>query len=190
MNIEYHAIADPNCSSCRKLQAKIQILQERLADLERQAWDDTLTGLANRRHFIEMLEQRIARCKRYGDSSALLFLDVNELKLVNDSLGHAAGDVVLRALAKLIADNIRRSDFAARIGGDEFAIILDNLDADQVEAKIGELMTLMARSELNFEGQPITLRAAIGYCFVGPTDNVEGLMSRADAAMYEVKRAR
>jgi len=107
-------------------------LKDELADMELRANYDVLTGLPNRRYFIECLEKRIVRCKRYGDITALLFLDVDDLKAINDTYGHGAGDAMLVHMAKLLQDNIRASDMVARIGGDEFALLLDNLDADRV----------------------------------------------------------
>ncbi len=155
--------------------------------MEQRANHDVLTGLPNRRYFIESLEKRIKRCQRYGDNTALLFLDVDDLKMINDAHGHAAGDILLTHLAKLLKDNIRVCDMVARIGGDEFALLLDNLDADQVENKILSLIDLIKTSNLAYEGQTLKFGAAIGYSFVGPADTVADLMSRADEAMYQSK---
>lgn len=155
--------------------------------MEQRANHDVLTGLSNRRHFIESLEKRIKRCQRYGDNTALLFLDVDDLKTINDTHGHAAGDVLLTHLAKILKHNIRVCDMVARIGGDEFALLLDNLDADQVERKILSLIDRIKTANLVHEGQDLKFGAAIGYSFVGPTDTVTDLMSRADEAMYQSK---
>ncbi|QJB69996.1 GGDEF domain-containing protein [Parasphingorhabdus halotolerans] len=158
-----------------------------ISELEKMARHDVLTGLPNRRSFIEALETRIMRCQRYGDITALLYLDVNGLKSVNDAQGHTAGDQLLVHLGRLLDDNIRASDMVARIGGDEFALLLDKLDADQVEAKIKFLMERIASSTLHYDGSQIKMSAAIGYCFVGPKDSVEDLMVQADQAMYALK---
>lgn len=162
-------------------------LMKELAEMEQRANHDVLTGLANRRHFIESLEKRIMRCQRYGDNTALLFLDVDDLKAINDTYGHAAGDLLLTRLAKILKDNIRACDMVARIGGDEFALLLDNLDADQVESKILSLMRRIKATRLEHCDQILKFGAAIGYSFVGPTDTVLALMSRADEAMYKSK---
>ena len=177
------------CKQCEALERQIIALREELAKMKERAYHDVLTGLPNRRLFLDNLETRIARCQRYGDNSALLFLDVDNLKSINDGFGHIAGDTLLVRLSEILQENIRTSDIVARIGGDEFAILLDNLDADQVEDKIKLLVKCIKSTECEYQGTKISISAAIGYCIVGPKDSVEELMSRADAAMYEAKDA-
>ncbi|WP_074203901.1 GGDEF domain-containing protein [Parasphingorhabdus marina] len=177
------------CSKCEDLQQQMQGLQARLQEMERLAHHDVLTGLPNRRYFIKSLENRVARCLRYGDNSALLFLDVNNLKKINDNHGHGAGDLALSHLGQLLSTHVRQSDFVARIGGDEFGILLDNLDGDEVERKISILLDRISKSEIQYQETALSLRVAIGYCFVGPRDTVTELLSRADAAMYAKKDA-
>ncbi|MEO0440310.1 MAG: GGDEF domain-containing protein [Pseudomonadota bacterium] len=169
------------------LQEQVRQLQSRLQEMERLAHHDVLTGLPNRRYFIKSLENRVARCLRYGDNSALLFLDVNNLKKINDTHGHGAGDLALSHLGQLLSNHVRQTDFVARIGGDEFGILLDNLDADEVERKIAALLDRISNSEIQHRETALNLRVAIGYCFVGPRDTVTDLLSRADAAMYANK---
>ena len=182
-----HPGAMKECKNCAELRNEILQLQSRLEEMEQQAHHDVLTGLPNRRHFIKALDNRVTRCLRYGDTSALLFLDVNNLKKINDAHGHGAGDMLLSNLAQLLRTYIRQSDVVARIGGDEFAMLLDNLDADHVEKKIAFLMDRFENAHIVFEAEKIPLRVAIGYCFVGPQDTVTDLLSRADAAMYATK---
>lgn len=177
------------CNKCEDLQQQMQGLQSRLQEMETLAHHDVLTGLPNRRYFIKSLENRVARCLRYGDNSALLFLDVNNLKKINDTYGHGAGDLALSHLGQLLSSQVRQSDFVARIGGDEFGILLDNLDADEVERKIAALLDRISSSEIQYREQVMSLRVAVGYCFVGPRDTVTELLSRADAAMYAKKDA-
>lgn len=182
-----HQGAMKECKNCAKMQDEIQHLESRLQEMEQMAHHDVLTGLPNRRHFIKALENRVTRCLRYGDTSALLFLDVNNLKKINDAHGHGAGDLILSHLAQLLRTYVRQSDLVARIGGDEFAMLLDNLDADHVEKKISFLLDRFATTHVQYESEQIPLRVAIGYCFVGPRDTVTDLLSRADAAMYATK---
>mgnify|MGYP003628829416 CR=1 FL=1 len=184
---QHRASNDQHCANCIILQQEIVTLKDNLSAMEQHAYHDVLTGLSNRRLFMESLENRIARCHRYGDNCALLFLDVDNLKAVNDGHGHAAGDAVLSCLAGILKMHIRTSDVAARIGGDEFGLLLDNLDADQVVKKIAFLIKQFGKTECTYAGQSLPFGATIGYCFVGPKDTVEGLMSRADAAMYRAK---
>ena len=176
-----------HCSRCHILQQEIVALKEELSEMKQHAYHDVLTGISNRRLFVESLENRVARCQRYGDNCAVLFLDVDNLKSVNDAHGHGVGDALLVHLAETLSANIRTTDVLARIGGDEFGLLLDNLNGDQVEDKIGFLVEQLGKASFVHEGRKIPLGASIGYCFVGPKDTTEGLMSRADAAMYRAK---
>ena len=175
------------CKNCVALELENSELRSQLEEMEKHAFHDVLTGLPNRRYFIDALENRIVRCRRYGDHSALLFLDVDNLKVANDTHGHGGGDALLVRLGQILTTNIRASDVVARIGGDEFAILLDNLDADQVDSKIETLIGRIGNAAVEYEGKALDLSAAVGYCFIGPKDTVPGLLSRADAAMYRVK---
>lgn len=180
-----------HCDQCFTLKQEIVSLKEQLAEMKQHAYHDVLTGIANRRQFVESLENRVARCRRYGDNCAVLFLDVDNLKAVNDEHGHAAGDALLVRLAEILTGNTRTTDVVARIGGDEFGLLLDNLNGDQVEEKIDFLAEQLDTVNFVHEGRKMPLSASIGYCFVGPQDTTEGLMTRADAAMYRIKgRAR
>lgn len=173
---------------CDALEKENARLKDQLREMEDRAHHDVLTGLANRRFFIEGLKLRIMRCQRYGDRTALLFLDVDDLKHVNDHHGHQAGDLVLTKLAEILKRNIRASDMVARIGGDEFAILLDNMGSKIVERKVASLMALIEEAKIEFGQHRISLSAAIGHCLIEPDDNVDDLMSRADAAMYREKK--
>ncbi len=180
--------AKTDCDRCGVLLQENTRLKEQLREMENRAHHDVLTGLANRRFFMEGLKVRISRCQRYGDQTALLFLDVDGLKQVNDRHGHQAGDLLLTSLATILSDNVRVSDMVARIGGDEFAVLLDNIEPVQLEQKVASLLNLIQGADIKFGQQCLNLSAAIGHCFVGPQDNVEDLLSRADAAMYREKR--
>jgi diguanylate cyclase (GGDEF)-like protein len=180
---------EDSCSNCSAIEAENTVLKERITVLEQQAFHDVLTDLANRRYFLDALQNRVKRCERYGDITALLFLDVDNLKTVNDTYGHQAGDLLLTRFAQILTDNTRATDMVARIGGDEFAILLDNMDGDEVEGKITSLSDRLSKAVVKFDDKRLTLSAAIGYCFIGPKDTVSGLMSRADAAMYKKKNA-
>lgn len=187
-NIQQHrTINDQHCANCLILEQEIVVLKDALAEMERHAYHDELTGISNRRLFVQSLNNRITRCQRYGDNSALLFLDVDDLKAVNDEHGHAAGDALLVRLAEILQAHTRTTDVVARIGGDEFGLLLDNLDGDQVVDKIDFLMKRFATANCTHEGKQLPFGASIGYCFVGPKDTTDGLMSRADAAMYRAK---
>ena len=132
-NLETSAQSD--CAHCDALLKENVHLKEQLREMEDRAHHDVLTGLANRRYFVEGLKSRIARCQRYGDQTALLFLDIDGLKQANDQHGHQAGDMLLIRLAAILADNVRVSDMVARIGGDEFAVIMNEVDKKEAQRK-------------------------------------------------------
>ncbi len=159
------------------------------AEIRRQASFDPLTDLPNRRLFFDRLTQTMKRARRQGSLLSLLFVDLDGLKSVNDTLGHVAGDELLREVARRIESCIRESDTAARIGGDEFAIIL----GDATDAGTGEWV---ARKVLERVSRPYVLKgcealvtASIGIA-VYPRDgeDAETLLRNADGAMYEVKQ--
>lgn len=181
-------LARTDCDQCAALLEENDRLRAQLREMEDRAHHDILTGLANRRYFFESLKIRIARCQRYGDKTALLYLDVDGLKQVNDRFGHQAGDLLLTSLATILTENIRISDMVARIGGDEFAILLDNIEPNQVEQKTQSLRKMILSADIEYGQQRLSLSASIGHCYVGPKDSVEDLMFRADAAMYREKR--
>jgi len=184
-----HSVGE-DCANCDALRAENEQLQKKIEQLQQYAQHDELTKLYNRRYFRKIIEERIARCERYGDVSALLFLDVDNLKSINDGFGHIVGDKLLVRFAETMSLNIRNSDVVARVGGDEFAMLIDNLDAEQVEAKIISLHKGLADTHFLHDDQKIDIAASIGYCFIGPKDSVNGLLSRADASMYAAKRSK
>ena len=112
------------------LRGKIAQLQERVEQLDMLAHEDSLVGLPNRRGFMRALERLIDRVVRYDEKAALLFVDVDGLKVINDSFGHQAGDEALMQTARLLVGGVRRSDIVARLGGDEFAILLGHADEE------------------------------------------------------------
>ena len=112
----------------RRLRATIDEMQARLRELEKLADGDTLTPLPNRRAFHREVERVLRQVERYGTPAALLYVDVNSLKSINDRFGHAAGDAALCHVAAALSGLVRQTDFVARIGGDEFGLVLDHLD--------------------------------------------------------------
>jgi diguanylate cyclase (GGDEF)-like protein len=168
----------------------VESLATREDQLRHQADHDALTGLANRGCLLRMLDAQLATST--AGESALLFIDVDDLKLINDEYGHAGGDTVLRAVAGVLADSVRKGDLAARLGGDEFAILLtgvsDESQAGDVAARIlNEMATPLA--ELN--GNKVDVSASIGIATSnhGGLLNGEELLRRADIAMYAAKAA-
>lgn len=158
-------------------------------ELERQAATDSLTGIANRRHFLNTAQKEIERCKRHGGSLSLLMLDIDHFKDVNDSFGHATGDRALQAIAQTCGEELRSTDLCGRIGGEEFALLL--VETDLKEA-CGVAERILARVEaIEFfteNGRPVRLTTSIGVAEYRPqTETLSDLMVRADQALYKAK---
>jgi diguanylate cyclase (GGDEF)-like protein len=168
--------------------------QHLLSEMERQARTDGMTGLLNRSAFLAELHRRLERQRRAGVGGVLIFLDVDNLKPVNDRLGHEAGDALLRAVAELLRQATRPSDLAARLGGDEFALWLDGVAAEAVARERAEALCASAAAiDLRAPrcGTPIAVTISIGIALATqamPGETAEALLARADAALYTAKR--
>jgi diguanylate cyclase (GGDEF)-like protein len=162
--------------------------QKRLeSDLEHLAFHDTLTGLANRALFKDHLDQAIARSERTGNAFAVLFLDLDNFKTVNDSLGHSAGDQLLCSVAEGLSSCLRRSDTAARLGGDEFAVLVEDVEShDQVISLAERIMTVLRRPVM-VGPQKMSTSASVGITFGITESTSEQLLRNADLAMYLAK---
>src|SRR6266550_3178609 len=157
------------------------------AQLAHQATHDSLTGLANRALFRDRLEHALARARRHGEPVSILFVDVDDLKSVNDGLGHSAGDALLIAVADRLRGSMRESDLAARFGGDEFAVLFEDTDGTQAEAAVNRILRTL-EPPVDVEGQSIRAQASIGLAVVDDGGcEPEELLRRADAAMYVAK---
>ncbi|EJO95677.1 response regulator receiver modulated diguanylate cyclase/phosphodiesterase [Ectopseudomonas mendocina DLHK] len=160
------------------------------AQLESQAVTDSLTGLLNRRGFHLALESALARIERSGQRIAVLYLDLDGFKRINDSLGHDVGDQLLRRVGEQLKACLRPYDSLARIGGDEFTALLDNLGHPEDAAKVAEKLIELVSVRHTLDGVDFTLGASVGIaCFPECGQSVEGLLRSADMAMYEAKRA-
>lgn len=167
-----------------------QTLKIAVAELERIVDRDTLTPLYNRRYFMHALIKRRARLQRHNVPCALLYVDVDGLKAINDAHGHAAGDFVLLRIAELLKFNIRASDIAARLGGDEFALLLDHVDEATAQDKGQKLNQAIAAAQIEFAGRTFGLSASIGCIMITPDESEDQLLARADQEMYRVKQSR
>lgn len=169
------------------LRASLAELRERLGEMERIADTDTLTPLPNRRRFERELQRVVSHASRHGTPAAVLYIDLNGLKGINDRYGHVAGDAALIHVARLLQELIRSSDVVARIGGDEFGLILDHLDHNSAIETAERLGRCISRSPLELGGTQVAIEAAIGVATVLPGDSAEDVMRRADANMYRAK---
>jgi len=171
------------------LRGKVARLQERVEQLDQLAHQDSLINLPNRRGFMRELERLIARVDRYGINAAMLFVDLDGLKMINDTFGHRAGDEALIQVANLLAKGVRHSDVVARIGGDEFGILLEASDEGDAHETATRLVDQICSCEFSHDGDPMPLSVAIGVGMIDALDTAEVVMERADEAMYARKAA-
>jgi diguanylate cyclase (GGDEF)-like protein len=160
-----------------------------LTDAERRAQTDPLTGVLNRRSLIERLDAACLRARARGLPIALLFIDLDHFKQINDSFGHQAGDACLRAIIDPIHAELRQSDVIGRYGGEEFVVILSSADAAAAHPIAHRILQRVANVRVDGFGNPIRLTCSIG---IAASDTLgvwgENLIARADAAVYVAKR--
>lgn len=164
---------------------EMRVLQVRAQEFHRLAIIDPLTGLYNRRVAEERIASEASRSQRYGDALTVVALDLNDFKGINDTYGHAAGDQVLKEFAKRLSSAIRLSDFAARMGGDEFLVLLPECPATQVEAFLKRLQNLV----VDYGGQKIPVLFSAGWVGYEPGESTADFLERADRTLYAEKRA-
>ena len=175
----HHAIRN------QRMFLELNIARERARQM---ASYDQLTGFANRALFQDRLEQAVAAARRNRQRLAVLFVDIDGFKRVNDTLGHLAGDALLRLAAQRIGGCLRKSDTGARMGGDEFAVLLIGLEHDDDARKVADKMLALLREPLALPGASQAISASIGVAaFPRDADSAEELLKRADAAMYQAK---
>jgi diguanylate cyclase (GGDEF)-like protein len=172
------------------LRLQLDAMQDRLAELERLADTDALLPVANRRAFMRELERSIQHAERHGTGAAVLYIDLDNLKAINDRYGHHAGDAALLHVSRILRGRIRASDVVARIGGDEFGILLDHLAPLAAEAKAEVLAASVAAQPLDLGGTRVKLGISCGLTTIRADDSVNGLLARADHAMYMAKARR
>jgi diguanylate cyclase (GGDEF)-like protein len=174
----------------QRLQAELVAARGKMKELEATADIDAVTDIFNRRGFDRELKRSLSYVKRYGTRAALFYIDLDGFKPVNDRHGHAAGDAVLRAVAAMLARNVRASDTVARLGGDEFGLILWNLSEADATSKAWSLEAAVTEAGIEWEGQALCVGASIGFAMLGSTDELADVMARADHAMYARKKER
>lgn len=168
------------------LKTEVAERQRMQAELEMLAITDPLTQLYNRRKFMEILEQELERSARYASSFALILLDIDHFKRVNDQFGHDVGDEVLRQLSRVVLQNLRKSDVVARWGGEEFILLAPLADAGVGRAIADKLRTAV-RDEPLAGALPIAITISLGIALAVPGDAAGDLIKRADNALYQAK---
>lgn len=174
----------------RRLRAQLAKAQARIEELQASADVDFLLDIPNRRGFERELHRSIAYIKRYQASGALIVLDVDRLKPINDAFGHAAGDQVLKAIVAVLLRQIRSSDVVGRLGGDEFALLLWNLSETDARAKAAALEQAIDQLAFTFRGRIVTAGASAGIAILGPHAEAGRALEQADSAMYVRKAQR
>jgi diguanylate cyclase (GGDEF)-like protein len=171
-------------------QAAVALENARLHGIvQRQAITDELTELANRRYFMETLETELRRAERFNEPLALVFADLDDFKRVNDRFGHHVGDDVLRAFAEVVRGRVRAIDLGARLGGEEFAVLLIETDLKGAEALAESLRKAVAELEVRVvDGEPVRVTASFGVAAYPETHSADELMTAADRALYRAKR--
>lgn len=173
-----------------RLKAELAQAEWKIAELEARADVDPLLDILNRRGFERELVRSLAYVKRYGAAAALILIDLDGFKAVNDRHGHAAGDALLKAVARQLVGQVRASDVVARLGGDEFAVLMWNLGAAQATAKAGELETAIAAAGVRHGDARLSVGASAGIVPLAPDATPAEISDAADKAMYARKKQR
>ncbi len=172
------------------LRTEIEANNARIAELEDLADKDPLTPVVNRRAFVRELERTKAYADRYGGGAALIYLDVDGLKGINDTFGHAVGDRALLAIAETLAANVRSSDLVGRLGGDEFGVILARADRRTAQEKADLLMRLVSGLKIDGGDGRLPLSITCGIVELKGFTDATAALAAADRAMYDCKQAK
>lgn len=187
---EIDRVISTNSSLKDKLNSSQEILEvqrQQIETLQTAVRIDGLTKLANRTYFDEKMTEMIKLFQRYNDSFCLMMIDVDNFKDINDAYGHPGGDRILKGVTYKIKEALRGSDFLARYGGDEFAVILIKTNAKAATDVAWKLCTTMRDSRFLLDEIPVNVTLSIGVAEAGPNDTEETLLKRADKALYRVK---
>ena len=162
------------------------LLKDKIATLNNFASIDGLTGLINRRIFLEQLEHELARVRRYPEIFTLAYIDLDNFKYVNDSLGHMVGDELLQTIGRTISDNLRESDLGARLGGDEFMVYFPTMDEKSAVTVMEELQKKLIHA-MDEKSWPVTFSIGM-VTYKQPMKNVREMVHKVDELMYRVKK--
>jgi len=173
-----------------RLKRELAVARARVSDLEARADVDPLLDILNRRGFERELRRALAHIKRYGTGAALMFVDLDGFKGVNDRYGHGAGDALLKAVARELVGHVRASDVVGRLGGDEFGVLIWHAGEEQALAKTRELEALIARVVIIHGKARIEAAASVGMALLVADTTAEDMIGAADQAMYARKQER
>ena len=170
------------------LRRELQMSQKRIENLEKLADTDSLTPVPNRRAFVRELSRMMSFAERYNAPASVVFFDLDGLKQINDTHGHAAGDAAIVHVAEVLSANIRDSDFVGRLGGDEFGVILPYADEPSASAKGAILAQAVSAKPLDWKGTALNVQVSFGAQAVTPGMEAAGALDAEDRAMYAQKR--
>jgi diguanylate cyclase (GGDEF)-like protein len=177
-------------TTLRRLRAELAAARKHIAELQASANTDFLLDIPNRRGFERELGRAVAYIKRYHASAALIVVDVDRLKPINDTFGHAAGDEVLKAIAAVLTRQVRASDVVGRLGGDEFGLLLWNLSETDIRVKAAALEQAIDGLSFVFGGRRVTAGASAGVAILSIHAEAGRALEEADRAMYIRKAQR
>ena len=162
--------------------------KESLSEIERLVDVDCVAPIPNRRAFMRRLAWAITMHQRYGHPSTILYFDINDFKQINDTYGHAAGDIAIRHISQLLSATMRESDFLARMGGDEFAVIMYYASEDAAKKRGAKIAEKLEKTPFVFNGKHLHITTAYGYYSIHGGDDAESALASADMSMYVDKR--
>ncbi|MEY8213611.1 MAG: diguanylate cyclase [Colwellia sp.] len=171
-----------------QLEQQSEMFEERLAEQHRKSMQDTLTKLANRAAFDDFFAKAMVRFHRKAFQLALVVIDIDDFKKINDTYGHTAGDKTLQAIANSIVKNVNKGVFVGRYGGEEFVLIYSKIEEEALYAELHALNNLVARLPFKFKNNKVSITLSIGATHIKPDDNIHIAFERADQAMYKAKK--
>lgn len=171
----------------QSLRTELSETRQRMSELEKLADSDPMLDIYNRRAFVRELDRALAMIDRYSMKASLVFVDLNDLKKINDEMGHGAGDAALAHVAELLSVNVRQTDAVGRLGGDEFGVLLTQADQQKAELKAAQLTRAVASSPVPWKNSQFTAHISCGVVEITKGFSVDEAMERADEAMYAVK---
>jgi len=171
------------------MRGELEMAHRRISELENLADQDSLIEISNRRAFVREMTRMISYSDRYGINSSLIFLDMNDLKVLNDTYGHKAGDQALTHIAKVMISSLRDSDIIGRLGGDEFGIILPKASEQNADAKAQQILAAIDKNPLKLGGKKVPLKIAYGIYPLHSGLSPDQALDHADKKMYSHKQS-
>jgi diguanylate cyclase (GGDEF)-like protein len=190
LGLESRDVSESGIAVLERLTGELAELKAKLEAAEELADRDALAPVLNRRAFLRELHRTMSEVERYKTPAAVIYIDLDGFKAVNDEYGHSAGDAVLRHVGLLLMDSVRESDIVGRLGGDEFGLILNRATAEEAKSKAQSLSDKINSSAILYAGVPHRIRASVGVHPIAMVEDPETAIARADEAMYAEKHAR